>query len=324
MSRIGKLPITVPSGVDVNIDGRTVDGQGPQGHPVAHRRRADHRRARRRRHPRGQASERRASQPRAARPVPHPGAQHGRRRDPGLREEDGDPRRRLPRRAQGLGPGVRARLQPPGQGRAARGHHLRGGDPDPVLRLRASTSSWSARSPPTSASCASPTRTRARACATRARRSAARSERRVSDMAKHDRQRKKRTGARASPSAAVSPARRHFRLRKKVSGTAERPRLVVNRSSRHITVAAHRRPRPATPWRRRPPWRPTSARWTATRRPARPRSASWSPPAPRAAGITAVVFDRGGNDYHGRIAALGRRRPRGRAGVLMMNSTRAR
>ena len=40
--------------------------------------------------------------------------------------------------------------------------------PDPVLGLRASTSSRSARSPPTSASCASPTRTRARASATRA------------------------------------------------------------------------------------------------------------------------------------------------------------
>lgn len=31
MSRIGKLPITVPSGVDVTIDGRTVTMQGPKG-----------------------------------------------------------------------------------------------------------------------------------------------------------------------------------------------------------------------------------------------------------------------------------------------------
>jgi len=31
MSRIGKLPITVPSGVDVTIDGRTVTVQGPKG-----------------------------------------------------------------------------------------------------------------------------------------------------------------------------------------------------------------------------------------------------------------------------------------------------
>ena len=31
MSRIGKLPITVPAGVDVNIDGRTVTVKGPKG-----------------------------------------------------------------------------------------------------------------------------------------------------------------------------------------------------------------------------------------------------------------------------------------------------
>ena len=41
MSRIGKLPITVPAGVDVTIDGRTVAGEGPQGHPLPHHRVAD-------------------------------------------------------------------------------------------------------------------------------------------------------------------------------------------------------------------------------------------------------------------------------------------
>ena len=38
MSRIGKLPITVPAGVDVTIDGRTVQVKGPKGslsHTVA-------------------------------------------------------------------------------------------------------------------------------------------------------------------------------------------------------------------------------------------------------------------------------------------------
>ena len=46
MSRIGRKPITVPSGVDVTIDGQTVQGQGPQGRAAAHARRADHGRAR--------------------------------------------------------------------------------------------------------------------------------------------------------------------------------------------------------------------------------------------------------------------------------------
>ena len=31
MSRIGKLPITIPSGVTVNIAGRTVTVKGPKG-----------------------------------------------------------------------------------------------------------------------------------------------------------------------------------------------------------------------------------------------------------------------------------------------------
>ena len=37
---------------------------------------------------------------------------------------------------------------------------------------------------------------------------------------------------------------------------------------------------PGTRWPRRPRWRPTCGRWTATRRRARPRSASWSRPGP--------------------------------------------
>ncbi len=35
MSRIGRLPIPVPSGVDVNIDGRAVTVKGPKGTPVS-------------------------------------------------------------------------------------------------------------------------------------------------------------------------------------------------------------------------------------------------------------------------------------------------
>ena len=38
MSRIGRLPVTIPSGVDVTIDGREVTVKGPKGtlkHTVA-------------------------------------------------------------------------------------------------------------------------------------------------------------------------------------------------------------------------------------------------------------------------------------------------
>ena len=77
MSRIGKLPIAVPSGVDVTVDGQHGHRQGPQGHP-AHTvaapitvGRADdgaHR---------GRAVPTTSARAVAARPDPHPDRQHG-------------------------------------------------------------------------------------------------------------------------------------------------------------------------------------------------------------------------------------------------------
>ena len=98
-------------------------------------------------------------------------------------------------------------------------------------------------------------------------------------------------------------ARRHFRLRKKVTGTATRPRLVVNRSSRHIAVQLV----DDTVGR-------TLA--SASTLEADLRSADGDKTAKartvgelvgrRAVelGVTAIVFDRGGDAYHGRVAAL--------------------
>ena len=99
MSRIGRLPIPVPGGVDVTIDGQ-------HGHASrARRARSSHtvaapitRRARRGRHAAGAAARRRAAEPRAARPVPHADRQHGHRRHRGLHQDPRDRRRRLPRR----------------------------------------------------------------------------------------------------------------------------------------------------------------------------------------------------------------------------------
>ncbi|KOV85678.1 50S ribosomal protein L18 [Lentzea rhizosphaerae] len=101
----------------------------------------------------------------------------------------------------------------------------------------------------------------------------------------------------------VAKARRHFRLRKKVSGTAERPRLVVHRSSKHITVQiiddlkGHTVASASS----------MEADVRALEGDKKARAAKVGQlAAARAkdAGITAVVFDRGGNAYHGRIAAL--------------------
>ncbi|HUR08618.1 MAG TPA: 50S ribosomal protein L18 [Nonomuraea sp.] len=102
-------------------------------------------------------------------------------------------------------------------------------------------------------------------------------------------------------------ARRHFRLRKKVSGTSVRPRLVVTRSSRHIfaqvvdDLAGHTLASAST--------LDVSIRGgspaergdkTAQARKVGELVASRA----KDKGIDTVVFDRGGNAYGGRIAAL--------------------
>ena len=100
-------------------------------------------------------------------------------------------------------------------------------------------------------------------------------------------------------------ARRHFRIRKKVSGTALRPRLVVTRSARHISaqvvddLAGHTLASAST--------LDVTIRGTADKgdKTAQARKVG-ALVAARAKdkGIDKVVFDRGGNTYSGRIAAL--------------------
>ena len=97
--------------------------------------------------------------------------------------------------------------------------------------------------------------------------------------------------------------RRHLRVRKKVSGDTARPRLVVNRSARHIFVQVV----DDTVGR-------TLA--SASSLEADLRSADGDKTAKartvgelvgrRAVGlgVSTVVFDRGGDSYHGRVAAL--------------------
>jgi large subunit ribosomal protein L18 len=97
--------------------------------------------------------------------------------------------------------------------------------------------------------------------------------------------------------------RRHLRVRKKVSGTAARPRLVVNRSSRHVFVqvvddlAGHTLVSAST--------MEADVRGYAGDKTAKARKVgALVAERAKAAGIDSVVFDRGGNRYHGRVAAL--------------------
>lgn len=101
----------------------------------------------------------------------------------------------------------------------------------------------------------------------------------------------------------IARIRRHRRLRNKVFGSAERPRLVVTRSNRHVFVqvvddnAGHTLAWAST---MEAELRASDGDKTAKAR----RVGELIAERAKAAGIQAVVFDRGGNKYHGRVAAV--------------------
>jgi large subunit ribosomal protein L18 len=112
---------------------------------------------------------------------------------------------------------------------------------------------------------------------------------------------KRRRGVAAK--RAIGKARRHFRVRKNINGTATRPRLVVTRSLRNMTAQIVDDTKGHT-------------LVSASSLDASIRGAEGDKSAiagkvgallaerAKAAGISKVVFDRGGNKYAGRIAAL--------------------
>jgi large subunit ribosomal protein L18 len=107
-----------------------------------------------------------------------------------------------------------------------------------------------------------------------------------------------RTDARTS-----ARVRRHLRVRKKVTGSAARPRLVVTRSARHMfaqlvdDTAGSTLVSAST--------LDASVRGSSGDKTAKAKQVgTLLAERAAAAGITAVVFDRGGHSYHGRLAAL--------------------
>jgi large subunit ribosomal protein L18 len=97
--------------------------------------------------------------------------------------------------------------------------------------------------------------------------------------------------------------RRHLRLRKKVVGTAARPRLVVTRSNRNMVAqvvddAVGRTLVSASTLE-------VDVRGVEGDKSAKARKVGeLIAERAKAAGIDAEVFDRGGNKYHGRVAAV--------------------
>ena len=97
--------------------------------------------------------------------------------------------------------------------------------------------------------------------------------------------------------------RRHLRLRKKVAGTTARPRLVVSRSSRHVFVQIVDDTigkTVASASTMEADLRSFEGDKTAKARKVGELLAERA----KSAGVEAVVFDRGGNKYHGRVAAI--------------------
>lgn len=102
---------------------------------------------------------------------------------------------------------------------------------------------------------------------------------------------------------AVARKRRHTRVRKKVTGTASRPRLVVSRSARHLFVQVvddSVGTTLASASTMEADLRAFDGDKSAKAKKVGEILASRA----KSAGVDAVVFDRGGNKYHGRIAAL--------------------
>ncbi|WP_059015979.1 50S ribosomal protein L18 [Mycobacterium sp. M26] len=110
-------------------------------------------------------------------------------------------------------------------------------------------------------------------------------------------------GTTASAARRASRLRRHARLRKKVVGTAARPRLVVNRSSRHIHVQLVD-DGTGTTLAAASSIEADVRAVEGDKKAHSVRVGQLIAERAKAAGIEAVVFDRGGNTYGGRIAAL--------------------
>jgi large subunit ribosomal protein L18 len=104
-------------------------------------------------------------------------------------------------------------------------------------------------------------------------------------------------------SRTASRLRRQVRGRKKVAGTAERPRLVVTRSSKHITVQVVddvQGKTLASASTMEADLRGFEGDKSAKARKVGELVAERA----QAAGVSTAVFDRAGNKYHGRVAAL--------------------
>lgn len=98
--------------------------------------------------------------------------------------------------------------------------------------------------------------------------------------------------------------RRHRRVRKKVHGTATRPRLAVYRSNKHITAQVIDDDEGRTLAAASSTEAAQRSEGSGGTVAAASRVGELVAQRAKDAGVTAVVFDRGGYAYHGRVAAI--------------------
>jgi large subunit ribosomal protein L18 len=113
----------------------------------------------------------------------------------------------------------------------------------------------------------------------------------------------KRSGGGAGKTSTAARTRRHLRVRKKIRGSEARPRLVVTRSARHVfvqvvdDVAGKTLASAST-------MEADLRSLDGDKRAKARRVGELVAERAKAAGVGSVVFDRGGNQYHGRVAAV--------------------
>jgi large subunit ribosomal protein L18 len=104
-------------------------------------------------------------------------------------------------------------------------------------------------------------------------------------------------------SNSAAKARRHARLRKKIVGTETRPRLVVTRSARHVFVQVvddakgHTLASAST-------FEAELRTFAGDKKAKAHKVGTLVAERAKKAGVKAVVFDRGGSKYAGRVAAI--------------------
>jgi large subunit ribosomal protein L18 len=102
---------------------------------------------------------------------------------------------------------------------------------------------------------------------------------------------------------AVARKRRHTRVRKRVTGTPARPRLVVSRSSRHLFVQVVD-DSAGTTLASASTMEADLRAFDGDKSAKAKKVGELLAERAKSAGVETVVFDRGGNKYHGRVAAL--------------------